>query len=89
VPSPSPANRIVLFAAKGGERSAIVRAANALAFAQGVLPAIEEIRLAGAKSYRKIASALNERNIKTRRGGTWSPMQVQRVIRLTDMQSQR
>ncbi|WP_373867461.1 recombinase family protein [Microvirga aerophila] len=43
-------------------------------------PIIEELRETGAVSLRQIAAGLNDKGIKTARGGAWSPVQVQRVI---------
>lgn len=34
----------------------------------------------GVSTYRGIASVLNERDIKTRRGCKWTPVQVSRII---------
>lgn len=39
-----------------------------------------EIQTSGASSLREIATALNERGIPTARGGSWSAVQVQRVM---------
>jgi DNA invertase Pin-like site-specific DNA recombinase len=44
---------------------------NADAFARDLAPIIEAIRAEGATSLRGIAAALNERGIRTRRGGRW------------------
>jgi DNA invertase Pin-like site-specific DNA recombinase len=41
---------------------------------------LAEIQTAGATSLREIAAALNERGIPTARGGSWSAVQVQRVM---------
>jgi DNA invertase Pin-like site-specific DNA recombinase len=49
--------------------------------AADLLPIIEAIRAEGAQSLRQIASALNERGIPTARGGAWSAVQVQRILR--------
>lgn len=43
-------------------------------------PIIAEIKAAGATSLREIAAALNARSIPTARGGSWSAVQVQRVL---------
>jgi DNA invertase Pin-like site-specific DNA recombinase len=49
--------------------------------ASEVLPVIESIRQAGATSLREIAAALEDRGIRTPRGGTaWTAMAVKRVI---------
>ncbi len=54
------------------------RAAEARA---SVLPAIAKIKASGATSLRQIAFGLNALEIPTPRGGEWSAVQVQRVIR--------
>jgi hypothetical protein len=46
-----------------------------------LMPAIEAIKAAGARSLAQIAAGLNERNIPTPRGCEWSAVQVQRAIR--------
>lgn len=61
----------------GGESTA--RAADA--FAANVLPVIASIRAAGATSLRAIAAELNARRIETARGGTWSAVHVQRILK--------
>ncbi len=43
-------------------------------------PVIEKIKAEGAISLREIAGALNERGIKTARGGEWSANQVKRIL---------
>jgi Recombinase len=63
-------------AAKLGRAAA---SANARRFAANVRPIIEEIMRAGVTSYNAIASKLNERNVKTARGGVWTHVQVQEV----------
>ena len=46
-----------------------------------VLPIVEEIRRAGAKTLREIAAALQARGVKTPRGGSgWTAMAVKRVL---------
>lgn len=49
-------------------------------FAERVRSEIEAVKASGAVSLRDIASQLNARGIKTRRGGDWTPIQVSRVI---------
>jgi DNA invertase Pin-like site-specific DNA recombinase len=65
-------------AAKRG--TAAVRA-NARRFAANVRPLIEEIRRAGASSDNAIAAKLNERNVRTARGGKWTHVQVGAILR--------
>lgn len=52
----------------------------ARAFAENVRPVIEAIRAAGVTSNRGIAAELNVRRVETMRGGTWSAVQVGRVL---------
>jgi DNA invertase Pin-like site-specific DNA recombinase len=44
-------------------------------------PTIQSIQSEGARSLHQIAAALNERNITASRGGEWSAVQVQRVLK--------
>jgi hypothetical protein len=46
-----------------------------------VLPIIEEIECAGITSHNAIAAKLNERNVRTARGGKWIHVQVGAVLR--------
>ena len=55
--------------------------ANARQFAANVLPIIEEIERAGITSHNAIAAKLNERNVRTARGGKWTHVQVGAVLR--------
>jgi DNA invertase Pin-like site-specific DNA recombinase len=48
--------------------------------ATDLAPIIADLQAAGATSLRQIAAGLNERGIHTARGGTWSAVQVQRII---------
>jgi DNA invertase Pin-like site-specific DNA recombinase len=54
--------------------------ANARRFAANVRPIIEEIMRAGATSHNAIAAKLNERNVRTARGGTWTHVQVGAIL---------
>ena len=49
-------------------------------FARKVWPAIEEIRATGAVSLRAIAAELNDRGIRTARGGAWHPATVRNIL---------
>ena len=75
----------------GGDRGAVVssaaraksvkaRVAKANDRAADLAPILAEIQAGGASSLREIAAALNERGIPTARGGSWSAVQVQRVM---------
>lgn len=48
--------------------------------ANRVAPKIEELKAAGAKSLRDIASGLNASGVRTARGGTWSATHVMRLM---------
>jgi DNA invertase Pin-like site-specific DNA recombinase len=54
---------------------------NARRFAANIRPIIEEIMRAGATSHNAIAAKLNERKVKTARGGTWTHVQVGAILR--------
>jgi len=54
--------------------------ANARRFAANVRPIIDEIMRAGATSHNQIAAKLNERNVKTARGGKWTHVQVGAIL---------
>ena len=43
-------------------------------------PIIADVKASGASSLRQIAAGLNGRGIPTARGGTWSAVQVKRVL---------
>jgi DNA invertase Pin-like site-specific DNA recombinase len=49
-------------------------------FAANVLPVIESIRAAGARSFEAIAKALNTRGIRTARGGQWHSTTVRNLL---------
>jgi DNA invertase Pin-like site-specific DNA recombinase len=49
-------------------------------FAANVLPIIESIRAAGITKYGEIAQALNNRGIRTARGGQWHATSVRRIM---------
>jgi DNA invertase Pin-like site-specific DNA recombinase len=73
--------RFAEIAAVGRKASAEVRSAKSNKRAQDVRKEIEDIKLAGAVSLREVAAELNTRGIKTPRGGSWSSVQVLRVMR--------
>ena len=52
----------------------------AKARAEALRPVLDKLKANGVTSLRAIASALNNRGIKTARGGEWSAMQVARVL---------
>jgi DNA invertase Pin-like site-specific DNA recombinase len=68
-------------ASKGNVESIKVRAAKASKRAADLLPMIGDLKAKGATSLHQIAEGLNQRGIKTARGGEWSAVQVQRVLK--------
>jgi DNA invertase Pin-like site-specific DNA recombinase len=71
-------NRTNLEAARAAAAKSSKAAADA--FASNVRPIIDQVRCAGATSYRAIASALNARGVKTSRGGRWEAATVRNVM---------
>jgi DNA invertase Pin-like site-specific DNA recombinase len=65
---------------KAAKRGTASVKANAWRFAANVLPIIREIERTGAKSRNAIAAKLNERNVRTARGGRWTHVQVGAVL---------
>ncbi|WFT80275.1 recombinase family protein [Methylobacterium sp. CB376] len=68
---------------KGRAVSLKLRQAQADRRSSDLSPIIAEIRAAGASLLRKIAAELNARGVPTARGGSWSAVQVQRVLART------
>lgn len=65
---------------KGNAASARVRSKTAAKRNEDLIPVIQEIWTAGAHTPRRIADGLNARGIAAARGGTWSAVQVRRVL---------
>lgn len=72
--------RIARSAPKGNRASALVRGEEARRRAADVLPVIEGVKAAGVTTLAGIAEKLNDRGIPAPRGGSWSPVQVSRVL---------
>ena len=66
--------------AEVAKRDRAIASANAKRSAANVRPIIEEIVRAGATSHNAIAAKLNERNVKTARGGVWTHVQVGAIL---------
>jgi DNA invertase Pin-like site-specific DNA recombinase len=49
-------------------------------FAANVMPIIESLRAAGVRDLRGLAAALNERGVRSARGGRWHVSNVKNVI---------
>ncbi len=56
------------------------QSATARQYAETILPFVQEAKDAGALSLREIAASLNTKGITTPRGGSWSAVQVQRIM---------
>ena len=54
------------------------------AFAANIMPVVRQIRAAGAASMASIATALNDRGIKTARGGAWHASTVHNLLKRSD-----
>jgi DNA invertase Pin-like site-specific DNA recombinase len=65
---------------KAAKRGTAAVKANARRFAANVRPVIDEIIAAGATSHNAIAAKLNERNVRTARGGAWTHVQVGAIL---------
>jgi hypothetical protein len=50
-------------------------------FAANVLPVIRDIQNSGATSLRAVAAALTAGGVPTARGGTWTPVHVNAILR--------
>jgi DNA invertase Pin-like site-specific DNA recombinase len=71
---------IAAYSQKANAASQKVRIERAEKWSADILPVIEDIKANGATSLREIAAVLNERGIPSARGGTWSAVQVMRVL---------
>jgi DNA invertase Pin-like site-specific DNA recombinase len=71
-------NRVNLTAA--GAKGAETQRAGADAFAANVLPIVRQIQAAGVTTARAIATALNDRGVRTARGGEWHDSTVRNLL---------
>lgn len=71
-------NRTNLPAAQAKGVAANQKAAEA--FASNVLPIVRQIQAAGATTHRAIAQALNDRGVRTARGGHWHDSTVRNLL---------
>ena len=71
-------------AVKGAKASAKVRSTTAKRRAADITPVIRTIQAEGGKSFRQVAAELNERGIRTARGGEWSGSQVLQALQYAD-----
>jgi DNA invertase Pin-like site-specific DNA recombinase len=65
---------------EAAKRGVVALKANARRFAANVRPVIDEIIAGGATSHNAIAAMLNQRNVRTARGGTWTHVQVGAIL---------
>jgi len=65
---------------QGHEAGLKVRREAAARFNQDVLPIIQEKQRQGVSTLRAIAGALNDDNVPAPRGGSWSAVQVMRIL---------
>jgi DNA invertase Pin-like site-specific DNA recombinase len=73
-------------AAEAASIGRAVSIAEADRFAASVLPLIERLQCAGITSYRGIARALNDRGVRTARGGQWQVSNVRNLLaRLSEL----
>ena len=66
--------------AEAGAKGAASQRAEADAFAAKVLPIVRAIQTEGATTLRAIAAALNERGVRTARGGEWHDSTVRNLL---------
>ena len=67
-------------AAEAAARGRQVQKAEAAAFAANVLPIIEALRSSGVRDLRGLAAALNNRGVRTARGGRWHLSNVKNLV---------
>ena len=61
-------------------KAAAASRAKGEAFAKNVLPLVRQAQERGAQSYRAIAEELNQRGVRTARGGTWHATTVRNMM---------
>jgi DNA invertase Pin-like site-specific DNA recombinase len=66
--------------AAAGAKGAETQRAGADAFAANVLPIVRQIQATGAATPRAIAAALNDRGVRTARGGDWHGSTVRNLL---------
>ena len=71
---------------QAARKGAEVRKARADAFAANVLPLVNEL-LGSGMSLRQVAATLNERGVKTARGGRWQAVTVGNVLARTEAEA--
>jgi len=82
-----PLDQLAEAAAKGRKRSASVRSEAARKRAEEVMAVIKDIRSQGIDTLRGIAEALNRLHFEAPRGGSWSAVQVRRVLQANTLKA--
>jgi len=67
-------------AAAAAARGREVQKAESATFAANVMPIIESLRATGVRDLRGLASALNNRGVRTARGGRWHVSNVKNLV---------
>ncbi|MEQ8440553.1 MAG: recombinase family protein [Alphaproteobacteria bacterium] len=76
----SPGNLTAAGQAKGAQRGSLALQKDADLYAERMRPTLDALKADGITGNRPLARALNERGYPTRRGGTWTPTQVSRLL---------
>jgi hypothetical protein len=58
----------------------MVQTCTAQEYAEGLLPVLQAIQKSGATTLRSISAALNQRGIRSPRGGRWYPSSVANLL---------
>jgi Recombinase len=65
----------------GGQAKGVAASREAAdAFAANVLPIVRQIQAVGVTTFRAIAAALNDRGVRTARGGAWHDSTVRNLL---------
>ena len=65
---------------EAGQLGRMVQATSAQEYAEGLLPVLQAIQKSGATTLRAISAALNQRGIRSPRGGRWYPLSVANLL---------
>src|SRR5688572_22164916 len=65
---------------EAGQLGRTVQIAGAQEFAEGLLPVLQAVQRSGATTLRAMSSALNQRGIRSARGGRWYPSSVANLL---------
>lgn len=76
----TPGNLTQAGQAKGAQRGSLALQKDAGLYAERMRPTLDALAADGITGNRPLARALNERGYPTRRGGSWTPTQVSRLL---------